>query len=144
MPFARRWRRGRFCRLISEKLRQKTGFAVIVENRPGANGSIGGNAVNLAEPDGTTLLFSAGTHVMAREVMKKAPYDPIDDFVVDCSRRRGAHVAGRVAEGRDEHRRRADRRGAQGAGKMDLWDLRAGRSGPFGELEFNRLSGLAW
>jgi tripartite-type tricarboxylate transporter receptor subunit TctC len=52
----------------------------VVENRPGANGSIGGNAVNTAEPDGTTLLFSAGTHVMAREVMKKAPYDPIDDF----------------------------------------------------------------
>ena len=55
-----------FARLISEKIRQKTGFAVIVENRPGANGSIGGNAVKAAEADGTTLLFSAGTHVMAR------------------------------------------------------------------------------
>jgi tripartite-type tricarboxylate transporter receptor subunit TctC len=69
-----------FARLISEKLRHRTGQAIVVENRPGANGSIGGNAVNTAEPDGTTLLFSAGTHVMARVVMKKAPYDPIDDF----------------------------------------------------------------
>jgi tripartite-type tricarboxylate transporter receptor subunit TctC len=69
-----------FARLISEKLRQKTSVTVVVENRAGANGSIGGNAVRTAAPDGTTLLFSAGTHVMARQVMKRAPYDPIDDF----------------------------------------------------------------
>jgi tripartite-type tricarboxylate transporter receptor subunit TctC len=69
-----------FARLVSEKLRQKNGVTIIVENRPGANGSLGGNAVNTAEPDGATLLFSAGTHVMAKEVMKSAPYDPIDDF----------------------------------------------------------------
>jgi tripartite-type tricarboxylate transporter receptor subunit TctC len=69
-----------FARLLSEKLRQKDGLTIIVDNRAGANGSIGGNVVKAAEPDGTTLLFSAGTHVMARQVMKNAPYDPIDDF----------------------------------------------------------------
>src|SRR5262250_302766 len=69
-----------FARLLSEKLRQKNGLTIIVDNRAGANGSVGGNAVKIAEPDGTTLLFSAGTHVMARQVMKNAPYDPIEDF----------------------------------------------------------------
>jgi len=69
-----------FARLLSEKLRQKNGLTIIVDNRGGANGSIGGNAVRTAEPDGTTLLFSAGTHVMARQVMKNAPYDPVADF----------------------------------------------------------------
>src|SRR5262245_57027738 len=69
-----------FARLLSEKLRQKNGLTIVVDNRAGANGSLGGNAVRIAEPDGTTLLFSAGTHVMARQVMKNAPYDPIDDF----------------------------------------------------------------
>ncbi len=52
-----------FARLLSENLRQKNGLTIIVDNRAGANGSIGGNAVKTAEPDGTTLLFSAGTHV---------------------------------------------------------------------------------
>ena len=69
-----------FARLISEKLRQKHGVTIVVDNRAGANGSIGGNAVKNAKPDGTTLLFSAGTHVMARQVMKSAPYDPLADF----------------------------------------------------------------
>jgi len=69
-----------FARLLSEKLRQKNGLTIVVDNRAGANGSLGGNVVKNAEPDGTTLLFSAGTHVMARQVMKNAPYDPIDDF----------------------------------------------------------------
>src|SRR3954447_19489869 len=69
-----------FGRLISEKLRQKHGLTIVVDNRAGANGSIGGNAVKIAEPDGTTLLFSAGTHVMAQHVMKSAPYDPIGEF----------------------------------------------------------------
>jgi len=53
-----------FARLLSEKLRQKNGQTIIVDNRAGANGSVGGNAVKIAEPDGTTLLFSAGTHVI--------------------------------------------------------------------------------
>jgi len=52
-----------------------------VENRAGASGSIGGNAVRTAEADGTTLLFSAGTHVMAQHVLKNSPYDPLADFV---------------------------------------------------------------
>lgn len=69
-----------FARLLAEKMRQAHGYSFVVENRPGANGAIGGGAVRNAEPDGYTLLFSASTHVMARHVMKSAPYDPLTDF----------------------------------------------------------------
>jgi tripartite-type tricarboxylate transporter receptor subunit TctC len=69
-----------FARLIAEKLKELKNYTVVVDNRGGANGTIGGVAVKQAEPDGYTVLFSAGTHVMARAVMKAPPYDPITDF----------------------------------------------------------------
>jgi tripartite-type tricarboxylate transporter receptor subunit TctC len=80
VPFAAGGGVDAFARLLAEKLRQTNGWATVIENRPGANGALGGTAVRDAEPNGLTLLFSAGTHVMAREVMKAAPYDPISDF----------------------------------------------------------------
>ena len=54
--------------------------AVVVENRPGGSGAVGGQAVQQAAPDGATLLFTASTHIMARQVMRRPPYDPITDF----------------------------------------------------------------
>src|SRR5262249_44390617 len=57
------------------------GLTVIVENRGGASGTIGGEFVHKAAPDGYTLLFSASTHTTARLVMREVPYDPLTDFV---------------------------------------------------------------
>ena len=70
-----------FARLLSEKLKEKRGIAVVVENRAGANGAVGGQAVLQSDPDGYTILFSAATHVLAKQVMRSAPYDPVTDFV---------------------------------------------------------------
>jgi tripartite-type tricarboxylate transporter receptor subunit TctC len=67
-------------RLLAEQMSAKFGVPVIIDNRPGANGSIGGTNVLQSAADGYTLLFSANTHVMARQVMAKAPYDPLTDF----------------------------------------------------------------
>src|SRR6266852_501859 len=54
---------------------------VMVENRSGANGTIGSSMVARAAPDGTTLLAAtAGTHVTAVHLMKNLPYDPVKDF----------------------------------------------------------------
>jgi tripartite-type tricarboxylate transporter receptor subunit TctC len=69
-----------FARLIAQKLAELKGYTVVEENRSGGNGTVGGVAVEHANADGYTVLFSAGTHVMARSVMKSPPYDPMTDF----------------------------------------------------------------
>ena len=54
---------------------------MVVENRTGANGTLGSNAVARAAPDGHMLLAAtAGTHVTAVHLMKNLPYDPVRDF----------------------------------------------------------------
>lgn len=70
-----------FARLLADQLKQQSNYAFVVENRAGANGTVGGISVRNAEPNGYTWLFSAGTHVMARFVMKSPPYDPLTDFI---------------------------------------------------------------
>lgn len=67
-------------RLIARQLGQNLAQSVIVENKPGANGSVGGKLVQTAPADGLTLLFSASTHALARQVMANPPYDPLTDF----------------------------------------------------------------
>src|SRR5260370_708225 len=68
-------------RLYGEALKEKHGLTVIIETRGGASGTIGGELVHKATPDGYTLLFSASTHTTARLVMREVPYDPLTDFV---------------------------------------------------------------
>jgi len=68
-------------RLVGAKLADALGVTVVVENRTGANGTLGSNAVARAAPDGHTLLFTtASTHVTAVHLMKNLPYDPVKDF----------------------------------------------------------------
>ena len=62
--------------------RQQFGAAVVVDNRPGANGIIGNEFAKRASPDGYTLLAaSTATHVMTPHVVASLPYDPLQDFV---------------------------------------------------------------
>jgi tripartite-type tricarboxylate transporter receptor subunit TctC len=68
-------------RLVGGKVGDALGQTVVVENRAGANGTIGSNLVARAAPDGYTLLAAtAGTHVTAVHLLKSLPYDPIKDF----------------------------------------------------------------
>src|SRR5438445_2081911 len=65
VPFAAGGGVDTYARLIAQRLQDKLGGAVIVENRAGANSTLGGNYVMQAAPDGYTLLFSASTHISA-------------------------------------------------------------------------------
>lgn len=68
-------------RLIAEPLSRVLGQPVVVENKGGASGNIGGQAVALAKPDGYTLLVAySGYQVGNPHLFKKAPWDPIKDF----------------------------------------------------------------
>ena len=80
VPFAAGGGVDNAARLLGEQLRKQLGVTVVVENKAGASGTIGGKAVQTAAPDGTTLLFSAATHVLAKQVLTNAPYDPQGDF----------------------------------------------------------------
>jgi tripartite-type tricarboxylate transporter receptor subunit TctC len=71
---------GVMARLFAEKAQPKLGVPVVVENRAGASGTIGGLSVQQSPADGYTLLFVPLTHVMANLVMSKVPYDPVADF----------------------------------------------------------------
>jgi tripartite-type tricarboxylate transporter receptor subunit TctC len=67
-------------RVVSQKLAERFGQPVVVENRPGAGGSIGSDLVAKAAPDGYTLLIATNsTHAVA-PVLAKPPYDPVKDF----------------------------------------------------------------
>jgi len=64
-------------RLVGEKLRQKWGQPVLVENRPGASNNIGAEAVFRAPPDGYTLLFAPDApFVINKAFFRKLSYDP--------------------------------------------------------------------
>lgn len=68
-------------RTLGQKLTESWGQPVIVENRPGANGIIGGDVVAKAKPDGYTLLLAVPSAVTVNQfVYKKMPYDPVRDF----------------------------------------------------------------
>jgi tripartite-type tricarboxylate transporter receptor subunit TctC len=68
-------------RLVAQHLSAKFGQSVIVENRPGAGGTIASKLVAAAEPDGYTLLFaSAGSLAISPSLYKNLGYDPVAGF----------------------------------------------------------------
>ena len=67
-------------RLLAGKLAEAWGQPVLVENRPGASGMIGGEQVARATPDGLTLLVTITTHIQNPALFAKIPYDALKDF----------------------------------------------------------------
>ena len=81
VPFAAGGAADILVRLIAQKLTQRWGQSVIVDNRGGANGVVGCEVVARAPADGYTLLMgSVGTHAINAGLYDKLPYDPVKDF----------------------------------------------------------------
>jgi tripartite-type tricarboxylate transporter receptor subunit TctC len=67
-------------RLLADRMSVKFGQPVTVENRAGASGTIGTDAVAKAAPDGYTLAFVASSHVVNKALFPALSYDPIKSF----------------------------------------------------------------
>jgi tripartite-type tricarboxylate transporter receptor subunit TctC len=67
-------------RIVGEKLTASTGQPVVVENRPGAGGTLGAAQVAKSEPDGYTLLVVASGHVVNPVLYPGLTYDTLGDF----------------------------------------------------------------
>lgn len=67
-------------RPIAQKLSEQLGQPVVVENRPGANATIGADAVAKSAPDGHTFFLGSIVHYMVPLFTKNVPYDPVKDF----------------------------------------------------------------
>lgn len=68
-------------RTVAQKLNESWQQAVVVENKPGASGSVGSEIVARSAPDGYTLLVQGTQHAINLSLYKQLPYDTLRDFV---------------------------------------------------------------
>jgi tripartite-type tricarboxylate transporter receptor subunit TctC len=70
-----------FARAVSQKLGERLGQPIVVDNKPGAGGAIGSDLAAKAAPDGYTLLLATtSTHSIGPQLGPKLPYDAVHDF----------------------------------------------------------------
>ena len=70
-----------FARTLSQKMGEKLGTTLVIDNKPGAGGSIGSDLAAKAPPDGYTLLLSTtSTHSIGPAINPRLPYDAVRDF----------------------------------------------------------------
>jgi tripartite-type tricarboxylate transporter receptor subunit TctC len=81
-----------FGRMIAKKLSEQWNQQVLVENRVGAGGIVGTEAVAQAPADGYTLLMMANTHALYPSFYKKVPFDPVKSFSAVTLVASGANV----------------------------------------------------
>lgn len=67
-------------RITAERLSEKLGQPIVIQNIGGASSTVGSDAVRRADPDGYTVLFNASLFVLGKTIMATCPYDPQTDF----------------------------------------------------------------
>src|SRR5262245_59945170 len=67
-------------RVLGQKLAERFGTSVVIDNRPGAGGILGTDIVAKASPDGYTLLLASSSHAINPALHRKLPYDAVRDF----------------------------------------------------------------
>jgi tripartite-type tricarboxylate transporter receptor subunit TctC len=82
VPFAPAGTTDILARALAPELGKAFGQTFIIDNKPGAGGNLGADAVAKSAPDGYTLLMgTVGTHAINAALYPKMPYDPVRDFV---------------------------------------------------------------
>ena len=81
VPFAAGAATDIVARAVLEQVSRQLGQPIIIDNKPGAGGTIGSSAVAHAEPDGYTLLVHSNTYTITPATYKNLNYDPVKDMV---------------------------------------------------------------
>ena len=80
LPFAPGGGTDVLARALSEKLAESLGVSIVIDNRPGAGGTLGAAMAARASPDGYTFLLTSASYVFTPSLYKDLPYDPLKDF----------------------------------------------------------------
>ncbi|MFO1305788.1 MAG: tripartite tricarboxylate transporter substrate binding protein [Burkholderiales bacterium] len=80
VPFAPGGATDIIARTVAQKLSERIGQPVVIENKPGAGTTVGNAEVAKAKPDGYTLLFAPTPFVISQAIYPTLPYDPKKDF----------------------------------------------------------------
>ncbi len=80
VPFAAGSTTDIIARAISDKMSQSMGQALVIDNRAGASGTIGQQAVASAAPDGYTIMVHSSSHTVSPSTFAKLPFDTLNDF----------------------------------------------------------------
>lgn len=81
-----------FARMLAQKLGPRLDSNVVVDNKPGAGGTIGAAHVSRSQPNGATLLLTSSTFTGSAAVQTKVPYDPISGFTPVAQLARGPMI----------------------------------------------------
>ncbi|GAB3479905.1 tripartite tricarboxylate transporter substrate binding protein [Polaromonas eurypsychrophila] len=81
VPFAAGSTTDIIARAIADKMGQSMGQTLIIDNRGGASGTIGQQAVATAAPDGYTIMIHSSSHTVSPSTFAKLPFDTLGDFV---------------------------------------------------------------
>ncbi|RZL61067.1 MAG: tripartite tricarboxylate transporter substrate binding protein [Variovorax sp.] len=81
VPFAAGSTTDIIARAIADKMGQSLGQTLVIDNRGGASGTIGQQAVATAAPDGYTIMIHSSSHTVSPSTFAKLPFDTVNDFV---------------------------------------------------------------
>ncbi len=81
VPFAAGSTTDIIARAIADKMGQSMGQTLVIDNRGGASGTIGQQAVATAAPDGYTIMVHSSSHTVSPSTFAKLPFDTVGDFV---------------------------------------------------------------
>ena len=105
---------------MAPQLAKRLGTNVIVENKGGAAGVIGSDAVAKAPPDGSHLLLTSSTFLTTAATQAKLPYDPLAAFIPVAMVAEGPLLVAVPGRAADQVHRRPGRRRAREARRSEL------------------------